>query len=121
MVIDEDTRESLSIEVARSFTAQDVIGLLRYLFAIRATPEYIRSRPTLRVGARSPEFMAKSIRRCLIGRWRADYSHRRPHHALDCQATAAYAAGWILPASATPYSSEHSRLLDPDSVTQPGT
>ena len=43
MVIDEYTRESLAIEVTRLFTAQDVIGVLRYLFAIRAAPEHIRS------------------------------------------------------------------------------
>ena len=34
-------------------------------FAIRAAPEHIRSRPTLRVGARGPEFVAKSVRRWL--------------------------------------------------------
>ena len=161
VVIDEYTRESLAIEVARSFTAQDVIGVLRYLFAIRGTPEHIRS-------DNGPEFVAKSVRRWLdraavktlfiakgspwengyvessngklrdellnrelflsleearwlIDRWRADYNHRRPHSALDYQTPAAYAAGCILPASATPSPPEHSRLLDPDSLTQPGT
>ncbi|MEO2013380.1 MAG: hypothetical protein ABGZ53_03315 [Fuerstiella sp.] len=29
-VIDEYTRECLAIEVARSFTAQDVLGVLQY-------------------------------------------------------------------------------------------
>jgi transposase InsO family protein len=58
VVIDEYTRESLAIEVARSFTAQDVIGVLRYLFAVRGTPEHIRS-------DNGPEFVAKSIRRWL--------------------------------------------------------
>ena len=161
VVIDEYTRESLAIEVARSFTAQDVIGVLRYLFAIRGTPEHIRS-------DNGPEFVAKSVRRWLdraavktlfiakgspwengyvesfngklrdellnrelflsleearwlIDRWRADYHHRRPHSALDYQTPAAYAAGCILPASATPSPPEYSRLLDPDSLTQPGT
>ena len=161
MVIDEYTRESLAIEVARSFTAQDVIGVLRYLFAIRAAPEHIRS-------DNGPEFVAKSIRRWLqradmktlfiakgspwengyvesfngklrdellngelflsleearwlIDRWRADYNHRRPHSALDYQTPAAYAAGCILPASATPSPPEHSRFTNPDSLTQPGT
>ena len=36
-VIDEYTRECLAIEVGRSFTAQDVIGVLQYLFAVRST------------------------------------------------------------------------------------
>jgi putative transposase len=42
-VIDEYTRECLAIEVARSFTAQDVMSTLRYLFAVRGTPEHLRS------------------------------------------------------------------------------
>ena len=64
-VIDETTRECLAIEVARSFTAQDVTGVLQYLFAVRGTPRHLRSRPTLRVGARGPEFVAKTVRRWL--------------------------------------------------------
>ena len=64
-VIDEYTRECLAIEVGRSFTAQDVIGVLQYLFAVRGTPQHIRSRPTLRVGARGPEFVAKAVCRWL--------------------------------------------------------
>jgi len=43
VVIDEYTRECLAIEVGRSFTAQDVMGVLQYLFAVRGTPEHIRS------------------------------------------------------------------------------
>ena len=35
--------------------------MLRYLFAVRGAPKYIRSRPTLRVGARGPEFVAKEL------------------------------------------------------------
>ncbi len=57
-VIDEYTRECLAIEVGRSFTAQDVIGVLQYLFAVRGTPESIRS-------DNGPEFMAKAVRRWL--------------------------------------------------------
>ena len=37
--IDEYTRECLAIEVERSFTAQDVVGVLQYLFAVRVTPD----------------------------------------------------------------------------------
>jgi putative transposase len=54
-VIDEYTRECLSIEVDRSFTAQDVIGILQYLFAVRGTPQYLRS-------DNGPEFVAQAIR-----------------------------------------------------------
>ena len=57
-VIDETTRECLTIEVARSFTAQDVTGVLQYLFAVRGTPQHIRS-------DNGPEFVAKTVRRWL--------------------------------------------------------
>ena len=64
-VIDESTRECLAIEVAHSFTAPDVIGVLQYLFAVRGTPQYGRSRPTLHVGTRGPKFVGKTVRRWL--------------------------------------------------------
>ena len=40
VVIDEFTRECLAIEVARSFTARDVIMTLQYVFAVRGAPEH---------------------------------------------------------------------------------
>jgi len=130
---------------------------LQYLFAVRGRPEHIRSRPTLRVGARGPEFVAKAVRRWLaqvevgtlfiatgspwengyvesaggklrdellnrelflslreacwvIDRWRLDYNHYRIHRGLNYQTPAAYAAGCVLPASATPQPPEHSRV-----------
>ena len=55
-MIEEYTRECLAIEVARSFTAQDVIGVLQCLFAVRGTLQYIRS-------DNGPEFVAKTVRR----------------------------------------------------------
>ena len=58
VVIDETTHECLAIEVARSFTALDVIGVLQYLFATRGIPQYIRS-------DNGPEFVAKTVRRWL--------------------------------------------------------
>ena len=58
VVIDEYTRECLAIEVARHFTAQDVVGVLQYLFAVRGVPMYIRS-------DNGPEFVARKIRRWL--------------------------------------------------------
>ena len=159
-VIDEYTRECLAIEVARSFRAKDVIGVLQYLFAVRGTPEHIRS-------DNGPEFVAKSVRRWLdqanvktlfiakgspwengyvesfngklrdellnrelflsleearwvIDRWRLDYNHHRPHSALGYQTPAAYAAGCVLPGFATLNPPEHSRTLNPDSLTDPG-
>ena len=58
VVIDEYTRECLAIEADRSFTAPDVIGVLQYLFAVRGTPEHVRS-------DNGPEFVAKSVVRWL--------------------------------------------------------
>jgi putative transposase len=57
-VIDEYTRECLVLEVDRSFTAQEVIGILQYLFAVRGTPQYLRS-------DNGPEFVAHAVRRLL--------------------------------------------------------
>jgi len=57
-VIDEYTRECLATEVARSFTAQDVTGVLQYLFAVRGTPQQIRS-------DNGPEFVEKTVHRWL--------------------------------------------------------
>ena len=57
-VIDEHTRECLAIEAARSFTSRDVIEVLQYLFAIRGTPENLRS-------DNGPEFVARAVRRWL--------------------------------------------------------
>jgi len=58
VVIDEFTRECLAIEVARSFTARQVVEVLRYLFAVRGTPKFIRS-------DNGPEFVAKEVRKWL--------------------------------------------------------
>ena len=52
VVIDEFTRECLSIEVAGSITARDVISTLEYLFLVRGAADYIRS-------DNGPEFVAK--------------------------------------------------------------
>ena len=58
VVIDEYTRECLALEVARTFTATDVMLTLQYLFAVRGTPKHIRS-------DNGPEFVAKAIQRWL--------------------------------------------------------
>jgi transposase InsO family protein len=57
-VLDEWTRESPAIEVERSITSKDVIGVLDYLFAVRGAPQFIRS-------DNGPEFMAQAIKRWL--------------------------------------------------------
>jgi len=56
-ILDEYTRECLSIDVARSFTAEDVLDRLAELFVSRGVPEYIRS-------DNGPEFTAQAV-----GRW----------------------------------------------------
>ena len=58
VVIDEFTREALAIEVARSFTAVQVVDVLGYLFAVRGAPEHIRS-------DNGPEFVAHAVTRWL--------------------------------------------------------
>ena len=55
MVIDEFTRECLAIEIARSFTARQVVEVLRYLFAVRGIPKFLRS-------DNGPEFVAQKVR-----------------------------------------------------------
>ena len=57
-MIDEFTPECLAIEVARSFTARQVVEVLRYLFAVRGTPKCLRS-------DKGPEFVAKEVRKWL--------------------------------------------------------
>ena len=58
VVIDEFTRESLAIEVRRSFTANQVVQVLQYLFAVRGRPVHLRS-------DNGPEFVARVVRRWL--------------------------------------------------------
>jgi len=57
-VVDEHTRECLAIEVERSITAEDVIGILARLFGQRGVPAYIRS-------DNGPEFVARALKRWL--------------------------------------------------------
>ena len=54
VVIDEYTRECLAIDVAKKLTGHDVVEVLRYLFAVRGEPEYIRS-------DNGPEFVSKVV------------------------------------------------------------
>ncbi len=54
-VIDEFTRESLAIRVARKLKATDVIDVLADLFILRGVPTHIRS-------DNGPEFVATALR-----------------------------------------------------------
>jgi putative transposase len=54
VVLDEYTRESLTIEVQRRIKAEEVLAILEYLFAVRGAPEYLRS-------DNGPEFVAEAI------------------------------------------------------------
>jgi putative transposase len=57
-IIDEYTRECLTIEVERSITAEDVASTLASLFRRRGEPAFIRS-------DNGPEFIAKAVKRWL--------------------------------------------------------
>ncbi len=57
-VVDEFTRECLTIEVERHMTARDVVDTLKYLFEVRGVPRHIRS-------DNGPEFIAEAVRQWL--------------------------------------------------------
>jgi putative transposase len=57
-IVDEYTRECLTLKVDRSITSEDVIDSLAELFAMRGMPRCIRS-------DNGPEFIAQAIRRWL--------------------------------------------------------
>ncbi len=57
-IVDEYTRECLTLKVDRSITSEDVIDTLSELFAMRGVPRCIRS-------DNGPEFIARAIRRWL--------------------------------------------------------
>lgn len=57
-VIDEHTRECLTMDVGKRIKAQDVLEVLRYLFLIRGAPAYIRS-------DNGPEFTAEKVKQWL--------------------------------------------------------
>jgi putative transposase len=57
-VVDEYTRECLSIVVERSITAEDVVKTLATLFTWRGEPAFIRS-------DNGPEFIAKAVKQWL--------------------------------------------------------
>ena len=60
-VVDEFTRECLTIEVERGLPAEDVVSTLEYLFEVRGEPEFIRS-------DNGPEFIAEAVKSWLARR-----------------------------------------------------
>lgn len=57
-IVDEHTRECLTVEVERHLTARDVIGTLDRLFRERGAPRFIRS-------DNGPELIARAVREWL--------------------------------------------------------
>lgn len=60
-IVDEYTRECLTIEVERHLTAKDVVSTLEYLFEVRGEPGHIRS-------DNGPEFIAEVVKGWLARR-----------------------------------------------------
>ena len=58
-IIDEFTRECLSIRIARKLNSTDVIDVLSDLFILRGVPGHIRS-------DNGPEFIAKAVREWIV-------------------------------------------------------
>jgi len=58
VVLDEFTRESLAIDINRKIKGPDVVEVLRYLFAVRGAPEFIRS-------DNGPEFASNAVQKWL--------------------------------------------------------
>lgn len=54
-IVDEYTRECLSLDVSRSIKAREVIESLRQLFEVRGAPKFLRS-------DNGPEFVAQAVR-----------------------------------------------------------
>lgn len=54
-IVDEYTRECLTIEVERRMTAKEVVATLAYLFELRGVPKYLRS-------DNGPEFIAQAVK-----------------------------------------------------------
>jgi len=57
-IIEEFSRESLTIDVGKRIKAKDAIDVFRYLFLVRGEPDYIRS-------DNGPEFTAKKVKKWL--------------------------------------------------------
>lgn len=58
VVLDEFTRECLALDVGRRIKGEDVVEVLRYLFAVRGAPQFLRS-------DNGPEFASEAVRKWL--------------------------------------------------------
>ena len=58
VVIDEFTRECLALDAGKHFKGEDVVEVLRYLFAVRGCPAHIRS-------DNGPEFISGAVQKSL--------------------------------------------------------
>ena len=94
VVVDEWTRECLSIDVARKLNSDDLLERLSWLMATRGVPEHVRSDQLKSLG---PEFSAHVVRdelldgeifytlreaKIMIEKWRRHYNEVRPHSSL---------------------------------------
>ena len=97
-VVDEFTRECLTIEVARRFTGKKVVEVLKELFAIRRCPKFIRS-------DNGPEFACKAVKNWL----------------KDSGVGPLFIEPGSPSASATPNPSEHTKENVNQTLTEVGT
>ena len=106
--------EFLSKIICRWLKEADV----KTLFVLKGSPWEKGSvesfKGTLHVELLNREIFLNFEQACwVIDRWRRDYKHHRIHSSLDFQTPAAYAAGCVLPVSATPQPPEHSQITNP--------
>ena len=160
-VLDEYTRECLTLEVARNMKARDVIEVLEHLLIVRGAPEYIRSDngsefiadaikkwladigvKTLYIEPGSPwenaysesfnsrlrdELLNREVfgnmlaARVLLGDWRLEYNHRRPHSSLDYMTPAAFAATCLHQVADAPKPLWRRRGYGRQACVQPGS
>lgn len=78
-VLDEYTRECLTIHIARSISSRQVIQVREWLFLLRGAPTHLRS-------DNGPEFIAYALKQ-----WRQECNQRRLHSRLGYLPPAAFA------------------------------
>lgn len=89
-IIDEFTKEALTIKVKRRLNSTDVVDALTDLFILRGPPEFINAR--FRDELLNGElFYTLREAQILIERWRHHYNTVRPHSALGYRLQANHA------------------------------